>query len=379
MGWDGDLVDRWGEVDRDSANTAQVNEAEITDKFLSPSNIDDLKALVLADEAGGGGTGDGEPSFPMIALSNTSTTGVNIGSTVGLGTVISFSAHPIYNTVDYLHSTTTNTSRIGVVKDGMFMLKGLIGIEAAIAGIVDYYGLVTVAVNGLSVESTSQGYVYWEHEGGTMKVSATLTLSAGDYIEVYVKRLSDSDDACYIPSKTKLNVSKISPSKVYTFPQAPTTFLTSASSSGYTVSSSIDDGTNYPWHAFDGTKTGMWYAGLDSDFAVTDKFPAYPPLQWIMIECPSAIFLGYCNFYNDVSANIGVKQVAIMGSNDDSTWSILGGTYVLPASIPDSDNTVPYQIVCDADASSYKYICFLVFEGSTAGAAGFSEIEMYTF
>jgi hypothetical protein len=46
MGWDGDMVDRWGEVDRDSANTTQVNEAEITDKFLSPSNITALKAYL---------------------------------------------------------------------------------------------------------------------------------------------------------------------------------------------------------------------------------------------------------------------------------------------------------------------------------------------
>jgi hypothetical protein len=232
-------------------------------------------------------------------------------------------------------------------------------------------------------------FMYWNG-----KTSATFPVTTGSYKYYRLICQTITIGATYV-AIPQFNIIVVTPLPVTTI-TPPSTLFTSNTldisgqtpsflNGTYTAScSSYSDANWYPWNAFNGSSiysgwgTSSTYSkttGIYSGATSTTVSGSSTLGEWLQLKIPNAKTMSSYNIYKDLTFACSVLQWKVVGSNDNSTWTLIDSqnftstpTYwsgkTSATFTVSTDSYVYYRLICQASApgGQYNYLIIKKFD-----------------
>ena len=190
--------------------SAGNNLSDLADLSLSRTNLD-VYSKAESDALGGGGGGGVASSQDIISLLSSANQSANATTDIA----VQWDTEEVKDT-SFTHSISTNNSRITVTDDGSYSIKGVINYTGSTSN-YRYTSEVAIRVNGsiIKPQKFKGSYIraFSANSNTGNNYAIVLKLTAGDYIEILTKRISDVSGNATITVGTNISMIKLSGTK----------------------------------------------------------------------------------------------------------------------------------------------------------------------
>ena len=295
-------------------------------------------------------------------------------------------ASDVPGTVNFTNVTTgvTTTSNLNV---GGTLQLGTVEVVATTHTLENTTALGNVTSNTVQFTNATTGIVATGNVEASKFIGDGSLLTGITTIESNVDLIRNTNNTAFINLNSNVVTEFPRSKKLIKYPRVN---LTGASSGGYSVNQSTTHSTNYGWYAFNGDPGNFWHTTYGSslwnssgNYVGSVELIAGHKGDWITLQLPTneklqlhGIRVFPRGLRTTYSAGQAPKDVVVIGSDNGSSWNVIASTTLTnylfgtnpSTSSPDGEEYIPAEFYFQAN-KYYPHIGIIIKSIYTGGHA----------